>query len=141
MKQKRVVKSKQEVIAELKKNAVAMASLTFIKEKFYPALLEASVSVSDAKQLLSGFNTTVMQTFLESMKDMRLKDLKLEDKLDKESKKYEQMKTLLAVFDEMNVFEAKGHIENMRAEIEKFEMDEMEGRPLSSLQTKWLDEI
>ena len=138
---KQVFKDKAQVIKELKKNVQFMDKMKFIRERFYPALCEATTSIEDASQLLSGFNTTIMQTFLEKMKSVQMNELELASKLDASSEKYKQMKTLLAMFGELNVFDAKDYIEGMRSEIQLFQKDEMENRPLSSLKTKWVDEL
>lgn len=134
-------KSKKEVIAELKDNAAFQDKMKFVKERFYPALLEATTSIEDASQLLAGFNTQIMQEFLGLMKYKTCKDLNLEEKLDKDNTKHTEHKALIALFNDMNVFDAKDYIEGMRAEIAMFQREEMESRPLSSLKTKWIDEV
>jgi len=134
------VKSKEEVLAELKKNAAFQDKMKFVKERFYPALLEAATSIEDATQLLAGFNTQIMQSFLGLMKNKKTSDLELIKQLDPKSPKYEQHKALVALFDEMNVFDCKDYVEGMRSEIAMFQREEMEQRPLSSLKTKWIDE-
>jgi len=138
---KKVFKNKDEVIADLKKNAEFTQRMKFVKETFYPALCEASMNIEDAGMLLAGFNDMIMQEFLGRMKEVKMIDLKLENKLDKTSPKYEQNKKMLALFDGCNVFEAKQYVEGMRGEIETFKRDEMQDRPLSSLKTKWVDQL
>ena len=134
-------KTKEELLADLKANAEFISRMKFVKEQFYPALCEASTSVEDAIMLLHGFNSNMMESFLGFMKEKKVKDLKLEEKLAKGSDKYDDFVKLLNLFSEMSVFDAKAHIEGLKGEIEKFKTDEMQERPLSSLKTKWLDEI
>lgn len=139
--EKRVVKSKEEVIAELRNNAAFMDKMKFIKEKFWPTLVEATTSIEDAQQLLSGFNTQIMQEFLGQMRNKKTSDLKLEEKLDKGSPLYEKHLALVNLFSEMNVYDAKDYIEGLRSEISLFIKDELESRSLSTLKTKFIDEI
>jgi hypothetical protein len=139
-KTKKVVKSKEAVIEELRQNAAFMDKMKFVKERFFPALAEASTSIEDAQQLLSGFNTAIMQEFLAEMKNKKTSELNLQEKLDKTNENYEKHKELIALFDDMSVFDCKDYIEGMRAEIGVFIKDEMESRKLDSLKTKWIDE-
>lgn len=136
----KVVRTKEELLADLRSNAEFIAKMKFVKEKFWPALVGASTSIDDASMTLSGFNSAIMEKFLGFMKEKKVNDLGLEDLLDKDSEKHEESKTLLDLFSDMDVFTAKTHIESMKGEIETFKLDEMRTRPLSSLKTKWLDE-
>lgn len=134
-------KTKEELLADLRKNADFLAKMKFVKEQFYPALCASSTSIQDAQMLLEGFNHQVMESFLGFMKEKKVKDLGLEKKLDTKNEKAEEFRKLLALFEEMSVFDAKSHLENMKGEIAKFLADEAENRPLSDLKTKWLDEL
>ena len=138
---KRIVKSKEEVIAELRNNSVFMGKMAFIKEKLWPALLESTTSIEDACQLLAGFNTQIMQEFLGQMKNKQTSELNLEEKLDKTSPKHEQHKALVALFKDMSVFDTKDYVEGLKSEIELFKAEEMQSRSLSTLKTRWMDEI
>ena len=137
---KRRLKNKQEVLDALKNNAAFQDKMQFVKERFYPALLDATTSIEDAQQLLAGFNTQIMQSFLEWMKTVKTSELKLAEKLDATAEKHEAYVKMLELFDEMSVFDAKDYIEGMRSEIALFIKDEMESRSLSTLKAKWIDE-
>lgn len=141
MKEPRAQKSKEELIAQMKSNVDFQKKMAFVRGKFWPALLEASTSIDDASTLLSGFNTTIMQEFLGMMKQKKMSELQLGVKLDATSDKFLENQKLLELFEEMSVFEAKEMIEGMRNEIAQFQLDEMRERPLSSLKTKWIDEL
>lgn len=140
-KEPRAQKSKEQIIADLKSNEEFKRKMTFTREVFWPALQEASLSIEDAQNLLYGFNTTIMQEFLSFMKEKTIKDLKLEDKLSVMSDKYEANKHLLAIFNDLSVFEAKELIEGMKNEISLWISDEMRGRPLATLNSRWIDQI
>jgi len=138
---KRINKSKEELLKDLKGNEKFQEKMKFTREVFYPALCEATVSIDDACILLGGFNTVIMQEFLALMKDKTLKELNLGNKLDPFNMKLEESKKLLALFEDMSVFDAKDYIEGMRNEIQLFLTDEAKERPLSSLKTKWVDQL
>lgn len=134
-------RSKEEILAKIKKTVQFQKNMSFIKEKFWPALCEASQNIQDASILLEGFNTQVMQEFLGWMKTVKISELKLHDKLDKDSPKYTENIALIELFQEMNVFNAKELIEGMRGEVQQFILDEMKTRPLTTLKTRWIDEL
>lgn len=140
-KQKQMVRSKEELMIELRKNAQFIEKMKFAKEQFFPALIAASKNVEDAQQFLSSINTVLMQDFLGRMKEIKMADMKLIEKLDKKDEKYEQICDLLSLFDDQNVFDAKDQIESMRSEIQLFINEDMQNRTLDTLKTRWLDEI
>lgn len=140
-KQKRLVKSKDELMKELKKNAQFIEKMQFAKEKFYPAIVAASRNVEDAQQFLSSINTVLMQEFLGRMKEIKMSDMKLIEKLDAKDEKHDEIVALLSLFNDVSVFEAKDQIESMRSEIQLFINEDMRSRTLDTLKTRWLDEI
>lgn len=141
MKKKRINKTREEILADLKGNQKFVEKMKFTKEVFYPALLKSSKSIDDASSFLSSINNIMMEKFLGYMKEKNFGDLKLVEMLDPKDEKYAELKEMLALFDEKSVFEAKEYIEGMRNEISLFLGEEAKGRPLSSLKTKWLDEL
>lgn len=140
-KPKRVVKSKEELLLEMKNNSKFQEKLKFTKEKLYPAVVEASSSIDDAKMFLSSINNILMERFLDRMKELTFKDLKIVEGLDPNGEKFGKYEKLLKLFDDVSVFDAKDYIEGMRNEIDVFITDEMRERPMSSLKTKWIDEL
>lgn len=139
-KKPRVNKSKAEILAGMKESADFQRKMKFVKESFYPTLCEASTSIDDATLLLSGFNTQMMQEFLARMKETKMKDLNLISKLEVTADKYLEYQKLLALFDEMSVFEAKDIIEGLRGEIDLFKAEEFKDRPLASLKVTWVED-
>ncbi len=133
--------TKEEILAKMKGNVDFQRRIKFAREQFWPALGEAAENIQDAQILLEGFNTTIMQAFLARMKDIKMNELDLESKLDKTSARYEQNKTLLHLFDDMTLFDAKDNIEGMKGEIQQFIIDELRARPLSTLKPLWIDEL
>ncbi len=74
-------------------------------------------------------------------KEVKMKDLNLGLKLNAMDDKFLEFQNIISIFDDMTVFEAKDHIEGMRGELDVFQRDEMHERPLSTLKTKWADEL
>lgn len=125
----------------MKAQAQRAEQLKFIKEKFWPALNDATDSIEDAQMFLQGFNAALMQSFLAAMKEKKFGEYSLVDKLDPKHEKIEAQKKLVALFDEYTVFDAKGLIEGMTNEINTFIQDEKKKRPLATLHPTWIDEV
>jgi hypothetical protein len=140
-KQKRVVKSKEELLAEMKGNAKFIIKMKFAKEQFYPAVVDLGVSVDETKMFLSSINNVLMEKFLQRMKELTFKDLDLIGGLDPKGENFDKYKTLLALFDDMSVFEAKEHLESMRNDIDIWITDEMRERKMDSVKARWIDEL
>lgn len=138
---KQVLKSREAALKDLRSNADFMRKMKFTKEIFYPALINASKSVDDATSFLASINNILMESFLGLMKEHKFGSFKLVDKLDPKDPKYEELKFLLELFDDMTVFEAKDFMEGMKNEIQLFLNDENTKRPLSDLKARWIDEI
>lgn len=142
MKKKRApAPTKEQIAAQLKAQTERAARLKFIKEQFWPALGEACGSIEEAQMFLNGFNSVLMNEFLGLMKDKKFSEFDMIAKLGKEDERYEKQVKLLELFSDMNVFEAKGHIEGMKNEIDIFLQDERRKRPLATLHPTWLDEV
>lgn len=141
MKQKRVVKSKDELLAEMKGNVRFIEKMKFVRESLYPLVVDASDSIDDAKMFLSSINTVLMERFLDQMKKKTFKELEIIEGLDKDGEKFGKYQKLLSLFNDMSVFDAKDYIEGMRSEIDLWVTDELKTRPMSSLKTKWIDEL
>lgn len=141
MKKKHVLKTKEQLIADLKKSQKFVEKMKFAREVFYPALIKMDSSVDDTKMFLASINTVLMEEFLGEMKKMNFDDLKLGESLDPKDEKYQWYIEILKCFDGKNVFDAKDLIEGMRSEIETFENDMMKGMLLKDLPTKWIDQL
>lgn len=141
MKKKRVNKTREEIISDLKNNQKFQEKMKFTKEVFYPALCKATKSIDDAQQNLNIINSIMMEKFLGFMKDKKFSELKMEEMLSPEDEKYEAIKDMLALFNDKSVFETKEFFEGMKQEINLFVNEENKERALSDLHTKWLDEI
>jgi len=138
---KRKFKNKEQVIKDLKRNQDFAKKMEFVKTKFYPALIESSHSIDDARTFLGSFSTMIMQEFLQTMKNKKVSELGLVKMLDAKDEKYEQIKAVVELFDDASLFEAKELVEGMKAEIQLFVDEELKERPLSTVKPRWIDEI
>jgi hypothetical protein len=140
-KSKRVLKSKEELLKEMVGNAAFIAKMHFVREKIYPAVINIGDSVDETKMFLSSINNVLMEKFLGEMKKMTFKDLQIIGGLDEKGEKFDKYRELLALFDEMSVFDAKDYLEGMRSEIDTWINDEMRDKPMKDLKAKWIDQL
>ena len=61
------------MLRDLRANPAFVQKMKFVRDQFYPALVEASTSIDDASMLLSGFNSNMMEQFLGYMKEKKVK--------------------------------------------------------------------
>ncbi len=140
-KPKRVLKSKEELLREMKNNVHFIQKMTFVREKIYPAVVNMDQSVEETKMFLSSINNVLMEKFLGKMKELTFKDLDLIGGLDTKGADYEKYKILLSLFDEMSVFDAKDYLEGMRNEIDTWVTDELKDKKMKDLKTIWIDQL
>jgi transcriptional regulator of heat shock response len=114
--------------------------MKFTREVFYPALCNASKNIEDATMFIGSISTVMMEKFLQLMKEKKFSELKLTDSLDPKDEKYNELKEMLDLFNDMSVFDARTYFEGMKSEISLFIQEENKDRPLSDLKTKWLDQ-
>lgn len=139
MKQKRIPKTKEQIKKDMENIAKVSDLRKFVKDKFYPALIEASTSIDDAKYVLSSFSNMLMEQFLAKMQETNFKELKLEDKLDPKGEKYKQFKKILEIFADDNVFHARELIEGMKGELDMNINNELKGRKLDTLKVNFYE--
>ncbi len=137
----RVPKTKEQIIADLRNNAEWTSKMKFVKESLFPALCKATTSIEDALSNLSIINTVILEKFLARMKTVKMKEIDIYSNLSKDDPQYEGLKTLLNLFDDMSINDAKELLEGMRSEINLFLQEEQKTRTLDSLPTKWLDDL
>lgn len=138
-KPKRINKTKEQILATMQSQARAEVNRKFVREKFFPALCEASDNINDADIFLQSFSSMVMESFLSMKKEKKFSDLKLEEKLDSKSPKYEALKNVIAIFNTKGLQEAEELIDGMKEEIRMYYREEMKTRSLSTLKTKWYE--
>ena len=141
LKKKIVNRTREQIISEMLQNKDFKERLAFLKDKFYPAVINASKNIEDSKIFLDSIVTVIMEKFLGLMKEKKFEELGLIDALEPSDPMYDQYCDLLNLFNGMSVFEARGHFERMKTEIDRFIQDEMISRSLSTLSPHWVDEV
>ena len=132
-------RTKEEILKGMQNVQKAKELRAFVKDKFYPALVAATTSIDDAKFLLSSFSNMVMEQFLAQMKEKQFIELKLHEKLDKNSPNYKQYVDLLVLFGDKSVYDTRELIEGMKGEVDMLITNELKSRKLETLKTNWLE--
>lgn len=140
-KEKRIQKTRDQLLKDLRNNKRFQEKMMFTREVFYPALSRATKNIDDAISNLSIINSMMMEKFLGFMKETKFKELKIVDSLSVTDPKYKELKEMLELFDEYNVFDAKDLMEGMKNEINLFLSEENKSRTLADLKQVWLDQI
>ncbi len=134
------MKTEEQVMAEREQKVAEAKRLRAIaKDKLYPALINATTSIDDAKFLLGSFSNMMMEAFLARMKEVKFIDLKLHNKLDKSHEFYKQYIELLAIFADESIYTSRELIEGMKNEIQMFIDTELKDRKLDTLKTNFLE--
>lgn len=140
-KETRKNKTREQILMDLKGNEAFQKKMKFTKEEFFPALTQATTSIDDALSNLSIINTILMEKFLGFMKETKFRDLKIQENISDQDPKAEDLKAMLALFDDMTAFDAKDLLEGMRNEINLFLSEENKTRTLADLKPRWIDEL
>ncbi len=111
----------------------------FIKEKFYPALCEATVSVDESGMLLQAVTALIMEEAMETLRSTKMRDVKsrIVKKLTGDDERVPQIQRLIELFDGMTLFDTRAYVEGMKAVIEQMKIDEMSSRKLETLKADW----
>ncbi len=111
----------------------------FIIDKFFPALKEATISVDESTMLLQATVALVMEEAMETLRTKKVKDIKnrLIKRLAPNDERLLQIERLIGLFDDLTLFETRGHFESMKAVIEQMKIDEMQARKLDSFTIDW----
>src|ERR1700742_2526676 len=100
-----------------------------VKNKLYPALVSATISIDEAKMLVRAIAGFIMEDVMSMMKDRQFSDIapKLLEKLAVEKEREAALKELLDIFERENLFVSKELIEGMSHAIDQMITDEMRG--------------
>jgi len=111
----------------------------FIKEKFYPALCDATISVDEAGFLLQAMTSLIMEEAMNTLRTTRMKQVRssMVKKLTKGDERVLQIESLISLFDGLTLFDTRAYVEGMKAVIEQMKIDEMASRKLDSLKVNW----
>ena len=124
---------------EIRRDFERAQNRKLIIERFFPALEEATISVDEASALLQACTALIMAEAMNTLKAMKVKDIRsaLVNGLAPNDERLLQIEKLIEIFEDMTLFEARGHFESMKAVIQQMQMDEMRNRKLGSLTQNW----
>lgn len=110
-----------------------------IVDKFFPALVEATISIDEAKMLLQAATSLIMEEVMQTMRERKFREIKgrLVKKLCSNDERLLQIEKLLDIFDNETLFVSRELIEGMKAAIEQMTLDEMMNRKLDTLKPDW----
>lgn len=128
-------RTKEELELEIKREE----SKRFIKEKFYPAVAAATQSVDEATALLQAAGELIMGEAMQVMKTMKIKDVKniIVRKLAPNDERLLEIETLIGIFDEKTLFDARVDLQHMQSLIEQVKIDMARSKKLSDIDVPW----
>lgn len=136
-KEKRVNKTKEQLLEEQKQREETLRLRSIVKEQIYPLLLEKSKSIDDAKIFSSTVSISIKQAFNNTMRKMLVEELKLKGMLS-ESEEKERYEKMFDILNTETIFNALKMIDEMPNAIDGFIREEMCKRPLSELKADFL---
>lgn len=110
-----------------------------VVEQFYPALLEATISIDEAKMLNQSIAALLMEEVLHTMRERKFDEIynRLVKKLCPNDDRLLQIEKLLNTVRNENLFVAREIIEGMNRAIEQMIYDELKSRKLDTLKADW----
>lgn len=134
-KPKRTEKTKEEIARDMEVGRKRL----IITDKFYPALVEATTSVDEAKMLIRSITSLMMEDILQAMKEKKMSEIKfnLLHKLCPDGERQAEIEALLDSLGDENLFVVRELVEGMSNAIEQMILDEMQDRKLDSLSPDW----
>lgn len=138
-------KSKEEIEHDIKLNYEQTRQRKFAKEVLYPFLIENSISIEDAKNMLYAALTGVQQSFhmkvskeQTRLSEVKTKELDPAEMIIKEDK-YDRDRALLSLFDDESVAVTESLLKGCKMAIESFEREAATKTPLKDLPAELLD--
>ena len=110
-----------------------------VTEKFYPNLVNATVSVEEAKMLIQAMSTCIMEAVMETMKERKMSEIsaKLLKRLCPDGAREKEVKRLIDTLSDETLFVGREVVEGMTSAIQQMITDEMQGRTLNSFKPDW----
>lgn len=110
-----------------------------IVDKFYPALMEATISIDEARMLLQAITSSIMEEVLQTMSERKFDEIynKVVKKLTPNDERLLKIEALLQTVRNENLYVAREIVEGMIRAIEQMISDELKGRTLDTLLADW----
>lgn len=138
-KPKKIPRTKEQLIQEAENKKEISRKHHLIVDSFYPALINATISVDEAKALIHVMGSLIMEEVLKTMKFRRFSEVteSLHQHLAKDGERSKEIRILLESLNGENLFVAREIIEGMSKAIGAMEVAEMRTRNLSTLKADW----
>ncbi len=110
-----------------------------VTDQFYPALVAATVSVDEAKMLVSATSSLIMDTVLQTMKDRKFQEIRdsVLKKLCPDGAREKEIGEMLNIFLTENLFVTREIVEGMSNVIQQMVLDDTRNRTLNSFTPDW----
>lgn len=125
--------------AEIERDTERARKRKIVVDKFYPALIKATISIDEAKMLLQAIASLTMEEVLKTMQLIKFNDIydRVLKKLTPDDQKLLQVEELLETIRNENLFVAREIVEGMQRAITQMQHDEDKGRTLDTLTPDW----
>lgn len=135
MVKKRAPLGKEQIAQQLD----AVRKKGIVRDKFYPALTAATVSVDEAKMLIHSISTLIMEEAMMTLREKKMSEIeaKLLKRLCPDGDQEKEVKELLAVFSGESLFTTRELTEGMSQAIEYMIQTDMRNRTLNSFEPNW----
>lgn len=138
-KPKKPVRTTQEIIADELRAKEIRRKRAIIVDKFYPNLIKATVSVEEAKSLVSAMTQLIYGEAMKVMRTMKMSDIKEEliKVLCQDGQRTEEIKELIDSLGDETLFTSRGLIEGMTGALNKAQQEYMQKKNLVDLPMDW----
>lgn len=132
-------KTKEQLSKETENRQEVARKREIVVNKFYPALIKATVSVDEAKMLIQAMSTLLMEEVLKTMQERKFTEIidQLHNKLAGDNERRDEVQGLLDTLIGENLYTAREIIEGMTRAINQMVNDELKDRRLESLKPDW----
>lgn len=132
-------RSKEEILADMNRQAEVKRKRVLAKNGLYPILLANTKSIDDAKIFCQALTIVIRQAETKLNKERTLDNLEIIKMIDPKSPDSARYKRVFELIKDEKVADAIALIDGMAQAIESFQREESTQRPLSTLQTDFLD--
>lgn len=136
---KRINKTKEQLVKEAENKKIVEHKKDIIVNKFYPALVGATISVEEAKSLIQAMGSLIMEEGLKAMRLRKFDEVapSIFKVLCADSQREQEIEKLLSTLYGETLFVAREIVEGMTGVIGVATATEMKGRTLDTLKVDW----
>lgn len=124
---------------EIQRDTERSRKRKIVVEKFYPALIKATISIDEAKMLLQSIASLTMEEVLKTMQHIKFDSIydRVLKKLTPDDVRLLPVEQLLGTIRNENLFVAREIVEGMQRAIGQMQHDEDKERTLATLKPDW----